>query len=188
MRRRTDRQLSEDDLALWEHVTRGVRAFPGRRLPAAAIAAPLGMATAESAAARKSAQPPAPPSLPKPALKPLAPIERRVKTALKRGQEAIHAVLDLHGMRQDDARLRLISFLRREQASGGRTVLVVTGKGAAGESTSGSERGVLRRMTPHWLRLPELRTVVLGFEEASLRHGGAGALYVRLRKIGDTGR
>lgn len=185
MRRRTDRQLSEDDLALWEHVTRGVRAFPGRRLPAAAIAAPPGTAAAESAGTRKSAQPPAPP---KPALKPLAPIERRVKTALKRGQEAIHAVLDLHGMRQDDAHLRLISFLRREQASGGRTVLVVTGKGAAGESTSGSERGVLRRMTPHWLRLPELRTVVLGFEEASLRHGGAGALYVRLRKIGDTGR
>jgi DNA-nicking Smr family endonuclease len=37
-------------------------------------------------------------------------------------------------------------------------------------------------MVPHWLRLPDLRGVVLGFEEASPQHGGSGALYVRLRR------
>jgi DNA-nicking Smr family endonuclease len=41
---------------------------------------------------------------------------------------------------------------------------------------------VLRRVVPHWLRLPELRALVLGFEEAAPQHGGAGALYVRLRR------
>ena len=41
---------------------------------------------------------------------------------------------------------------------------------------------MLRRSVPHWLRAPELRTVVLGFEEAARHHGGAGALYVRLRR------
>ncbi|MFL5135469.1 MAG: Smr/MutS family protein, partial [Microvirga sp.] len=44
------------------------------------------------------------------------------------------------------------------------------------------ERGVLRRMVPHWLRLPDLRSLVIGFEEASPQHGGSGALYVRLRR------
>ena len=44
------------------------------------------------------------------------------------------------------------------------------------------ERGVLRRLTPQWLREPDLRSVVLGFEEAGRAHGGSGALYVRLRR------
>jgi len=62
-------------------------------------------------------------------------------------------------------------------------VLVITGKGAAATGASlFEERGVLRRIVPHWLRLPELRPLVLGFEEAAQHHGGAGALYVRLRK------
>jgi len=86
-------------------------------------------------------------------------------------------------MRQVEAHDALTSFLRRSQASGHAVVLVVTGKGA---SSAGpffvEERGVLRRVVPHWLRLPELRPLVLGFEEASLHHGGAGALYVRLRR------
>ena len=55
----------------------------------------------------------------------------------------------------------------------------------AGKGRSGaldSERGVLRRQVPEWLGLPEFRSLVVGFEEASIGHGGAGALYVRLRR------
>ena len=42
--------------------------------------------------------------------------------------------------------------------------------------------GVLRRLAPHWLRANDMRSVVLGFEEAARAHGGSGALYVRLRR------
>jgi DNA-nicking Smr family endonuclease len=42
---------------------------------------------------------------------------------------------------------------------------------------------VLRRQVPLWLGLPELRDVVVGFEEAHIAHGGEGALYVRLRRV-----
>jgi DNA-nicking Smr family endonuclease len=35
---------------------------------------------------------------------------------------------------------------------------------------------------PHWLSLPEFRSLVVGFEEANIGHGGAGALYVRIRR------
>ena len=72
---------------------------------------------------------------------------------------------------------------RERSAAGHSLTLVVTGKGgAAPHEPAWQERGVLRRLVPHWLRLPALRALVLGFEEAGLRHGGAGALYVRLRR------
>ena len=44
------------------------------------------------------------------------------------------------------------------------------------------QRGVLRRSVPHWLEEPDLRAVVLGYTQAAVRHGGAGALYVQLRE------
>jgi DNA-nicking Smr family endonuclease len=35
---------------------------------------------------------------------------------------------------------------------------------------------------PHWLALQEFRVYVIGMEEAHVGHGGAGALYVRMRR------
>jgi DNA-nicking Smr family endonuclease len=63
-------------------------------------------------------------------------------------------------------------------------VLVVTGKGRPDDGPRPGDRGVLRRMVPHWLALPEARHIVLGWDEAGTRQGGAGALYVRLRRPG----
>jgi DNA-nicking Smr family endonuclease len=57
-------------------------------------------------------------------------------------------------------------------------VLVITGKGG-GLDTG---RGVLKRQVPLWLALPEFRALVLSVDEASLSHGGEGALYVRVRR------
>ena len=88
-------------------------------------------------------------------------------------------------MRQSEAHAALRGFVLRCQTAGHTVVLVVTGKGGnAGQDRQGSfeERGVLRRTVPHWLRLPDLRTVVVGFEEAVQHHGGGGALYVRIRR------
>jgi DNA-nicking Smr family endonuclease len=120
---------------------------------------------------------------------PLAPLERKLRTRLKRGQQPIEGVIDLHGMRQDEAHGALISFLHRSSGRGARMVLVVTGKGGGGRGLDDhfQERGVLRRNVPHWLRMPELRPLVMGFEEAEANHGGVGALYVRLRRKGMPG-
>jgi DNA-nicking Smr family endonuclease len=126
---------------------------------------------------------PAPGPSPKPALTPLAPVERKTLQALRRGTKTVDSVIDLHGMRQDEAHYALIGFLHRAQASGCAVVLVITGKGGA-PSAHGmfEERGILRRMVPHWLRLADLRSLVIGFDEASPQHGGSGAIYVRLRR------
>ncbi len=179
------RNLTPDELALWRHVTRQVRPMPGRVpqldiRPAddkkSLILKELTMGTAALPA--KLAQ--------KPALPPVLELDRRQKTELKRGKRAIDGVLDLHGMTQTEAHDALAGFLRRMQARGARHVLIVTGKGAAAAggaaSSEGGERGVLRRVVPHWLRLPDLRPIVLAFDEAAERHGGAGALYLTLRR------
>jgi DNA-nicking Smr family endonuclease len=95
----------------------------------------------------------------------------------------VDGTIDLHGMRQEEAHFALVGFLHRAQNAGHAVVLVITGKGgAASPGALFEERGVLRRMVPHWLRLPDLRSLVVGFDEASPHHGGSGALYVRLRR------
>lgn len=111
-------------------------------------------------------------------------LDRKERRALRRRVRDIEATLDLHGMRQDEAHRALISFLRASSARDCAIVLVVTGKGGVSGPGFGDERGVLRRIVPQWLRAPELRPFVVGFEEAAAHHGGAGALYVRLRRRG----
>jgi DNA-nicking Smr family endonuclease len=144
--------------------------------------------SAEPPEAPKAAAP-LPSSAPKPSTKPrqppLAPLERKLKQRVARGQRAIDASIDLHGMRQAEAHGALLSFIHRAHRQGAAIVLVVTGKGDPdiGAIASDRERGVLRRLVPHWLSDPSIRRCVLGFEEAQRGHGGSGALYVRIRRL-----
>jgi DNA-nicking Smr family endonuclease len=109
----------------------------------------------------------------------MAPLGRRARGQLSRGRKEIDARLDLHGMTQTRAHRELFGFLQRARSDGLTFVLVITGKGRAGADP---ERGVLRRQVPQWLSLPEFRSLVVGFEEAHVGHGGEGALYVRIRR------
>jgi DNA-nicking Smr family endonuclease len=120
----------------------------------------------------------------------LARFDQRTKRRLVRGSIAIDERLDLHGYTEAAAHSLLRGFLISARARGARIVLVITGKGQGPGKDRGRalhERGVLRRAVPHWLSDPSLRDVVLGWEEAHLAHGGAGAIYVRLRRIRPTG-
>ena len=92
---------------------------------------------------------------------------------LKRGVAKPAARLDLHGLTQEAAHRALSSFLKDAQKNGQRLVLVITGKGTP---------GVLKTMVPRWLSQPEFSGLITGIETAHIRHGGAGALYVYLRK------
>lgn len=184
MNQRRRRSLTSDEVALWAHVTRHVNPMPGqaRVEPPPAPEPPVAAPTAGSAQPRQPEKPA--PKSPAPALTPLAPLERRLRQRLSRGNHPIDAVIDLHGMRQAEAHDALRGFLYRAQGQGHTVVLVVTGKGGGAVDRGGlfEERGVLRRIVPHWLRLPDLRTVVVGFEEAAQHHGGTGALYIRIRR------
>jgi DNA-nicking Smr family endonuclease len=174
--RRRTRGLTDEEIALWAEVARTVQRRPGA---APAIEPPSKPPQFAARAATPAARPletghPGPP--------PLAPLERKLRRDLQRGRGAIDSALDLHGLNQAEAHHALRSFLSAAQARGDKLVIVVTGKGGAGSSSWIDEPGVLRRLAPHWLRASDLRSVVLGFEEAGRAHGGAGALYVRLRR------
>jgi DNA-nicking Smr family endonuclease len=185
---RRKRSLSEEERALWESVAKQTK--PLRKKHRAAKPPVVDSPATEAPAAAKPAAPPKPPPSTKilrapkpqvpPAAPPLAPLGRRERSQLSRGRKEIDARLDLHGMTQARAHHALSGFLQRAHREGLTFVLVITGKGRAmGDET---ERGVLRRQVPQWLSLPEFRSLVVGFEEAHIGHGGEGALYVRIRR------
>ena len=168
----TGRRLSDDERVLWKGVTRSIAplrkrlAGPAETMPRLRrrrpreVARPAGAPVAENRAENGRAAA-------------VAPLTRKTKQRIARGAHAIDGRLDLHGMTQNEAHDALLSFLRRRQARGAKVVLVITGKGGGGE---GGGRGVLKRMVPLWLGLPELRGLVIGFEAAGVGHGGEGAL------------
>lgn len=134
--------------------------------------------TPGTATAIKAPRPAAPPPPPLP----LHQLEHRYRKKVVRGVKPIDARIDLHGMTQYQAHDRLRGFLYQAQASGHKLVLVITGKGGAPDPAYMGERGVLRRMVPQWLAMPDMRSLVIGYEEAHATHGGSGALYVRIRR------
>jgi len=178
---RRKRGLSEEERALWESVAKQVKPLRKRHRvkPPAASPAPEANAAVKPPASPKHVTSPriAVPAKAEPP--PLAPIGRRERSHLSRGRKEIDARLDLHGMTQTRAHRALFGFLQRAHHDGLTFVLIITGKGKIG---SESERGVLRRQVPQWLGLPEFRSLVVGFEEAHIGHGGEGALYVRVRR------
>lgn len=210
---RRKRTLSPEEQRLWEHVARHVKPLQGRGArpepPETSVALPPVVATPVApppgSGAKKpppKQRPPKAPFLPAyhPPLSAPSPnagppamgLERRERVALRRRSRGVDGAIDLHGMRQAEAQLALIRFLQESRALDRSIVLVITGKGgdvlradmSSGPYGMGDERGVLRRMVPHWLRSPDLRPFVVGFEEAAAHAGGSGALYVRLRRRG----
>ncbi len=115
-----------------------------------------------------------------------APLQMDAKThgKMTRGKILPEARIDLHGMTLAEAHPELIRFLLNAQSAGLRLVLVITGKGKRGPDIGPIPHrvGALRHQVPQWLRLAPLGPAVLQVTEAHLRHGGAGAYYVYLRR------
>jgi DNA-nicking Smr family endonuclease len=160
------------DRALWQRAMRGVKPLTPRSDPP-----PVPTLTKPSEKQENSPVAPAlpPAKSPQPPLDRFAGIDRANAERLKRGKHPIEARLDLHGMTQDEAHRALAVFIRGARAGGKRCVLVITGRGRAGD-------GVLRSAVPRWLNEPELRPHLLAIAKAQPRDGGTGALYVMLRR------
>ena len=178
------RKLTPQDDALWEKIKKTVR--PLERKPAP-VYEELTHGPAQKrqtySGATKIPQTPKPVShplaMPEPHPSPPGPaLNPKSRRRLSRGREDVDDRLDLHGLNQAAAFHALIGFLRAAQADGKRLILVITGKGRSEYGDS----GVLRSAVPKWLAGPEFRGLVAGVEEAGRRHGGGGALYVRLRR------
>ncbi len=102
-------------------------------------------------------------------------IQRKVLRKLRRGEYVVEAELDLHGKRATQARYALAEFLRKAIHNDCRCVRIVHGKGLR----SPDKRPVLKQKIPSWLRK---RNEVLAFCSARHFDGGAGAIYVLLKR------
>jgi DNA-nicking Smr family endonuclease len=105
-------------------------------------------------------------------------LDPRLVTRLRRGEFAVQAHIDLHGMIQADAKLALEEFIVGSVRKGLRTVLVVHGRGL--RSPGGMP--VLKHAAAQWLSHGHMGGYVLAFATARPADGGAGAMYVLLRR------
>jgi DNA-nicking Smr family endonuclease len=104
--------------------------------------------------------------------------DERVMRKLRAGEFATRAHLDLHGLTKDEAKLALERFIDRARIDGHRCVLVVTGRGLH----SKDQVPVLKQGVQQWLSRGRLSRHVLAFCTARPADGGAGAVYVLLRR------
>ena len=105
-------------------------------------------------------------------------LDPRLLTRLRRGEFAVQDHIDLHGMIQPDAKLALQQFVIKSVGKGMRTVLVVHGRGLG----SPGGRPVLKHAAAQWLSHGEIGAHVHAFATAKPQDGGAGAMYVLLRR------
>lgn len=105
-------------------------------------------------------------------------IDPRLVTRLRRGEFAVQAHIDLHGMIQVDAKAALEQFVVNSVRKGLRAVLVVHGRGR--RSPGGMP--VLKHAAAQWLSHGITGGYVLAFATARPADGGAGAMYVLLRR------
>lgn len=175
------RRLSAEEEALWARVVRTVR--PLRE-------------EAEARAADSRPEPSSPP--PKPSFRPDdAP---RAKTArrqppppapdrrtldshwdrrLARGAAAPDFTVDLHGLGQAEAYEAIDRRLELAVETGARLVLLVTGRPPSPDRPG---RGAIRAAVGDWLAASRHARSIAAVRGAHPRHGGAGALYIVLKR------
>ena len=181
------REASEEEL--WARATAGARpveagpdlvpARPPRSLPARAWYADLDAVDALQSLVRGEPQ------------FDLAPGDARLEGAvtgldaevvrrLRRGDYAVERRLDLHGLNREEARGAVERFLRESRLGGTRCVLLVHGRGRHSED----QLPVIKEALQGWLTSGRFGRQVLAFASARPADGGAGALYVLLRRAG----
>ena len=76
----------------------------------------------------------------------------------------------------------LDAALERSRARGDRVILLITGKPPRRDSERPHARGAIRAAVGDWLHASRHADAIAAVRGASPRHGGAGALYIVLRR------
>lgn len=105
-------------------------------------------------------------------------LDRRILRRLKRGDYAVRAHLDLHGLTREPARAAVDTFFAEAKRAQHRCVLIVHGRGL----NSKDNIPVLKGLLKSWLERGRFAKQILAFCTAQNHDGGAGAVYVLLRK------
>ncbi len=105
-------------------------------------------------------------------------LDRRLLSRLRRGDFALQAHVDLHGLNREEARIRVETFLHESRTNDRRCVLIIHGRGL----NSKDQIPVLKDAVRMWLQRGRIARSVLAFATARPTDGGAGAVYVLLRR------
>lgn len=101
-------------------------------------------------------------------------VQNGVFRKLRQGRYELESRLDLHRLFVEQAREAVFTFINDCMANDLRTVLILHGKGEFSETPA-----KLKNCVAHWLKMLE---DVQAYHSAQPQHGGAGAVYVLLRK------
>ena len=173
-----ERRLSAEERALWARVIESVRPLHSdwsETEPVASEMAPVVAAPVRSQP-RRAAPPPPPPARPRPGTTLDASWDRRLSRGLVQPEMSV----DLHGHSLAEAYSYLDERLGRAVSQGVRLLLLITGKAPAGEPPVA--RGKIRAAVGDWLAASPYAGAIAAVRNAHPRHGGAGALYIVLRK------
>ena len=105
-------------------------------------------------------------------------VDHRLAQRLHRGEFTVQEQCDLHGHTVDEAKAVLLRFVTQAYTTGQRCVRVIHGRGR----NSRDNRPILKEQVQIWLSHGGLSRLVLAFATAPAADGGAGAVYVLLRR------
>lgn len=178
-----ERHLAPDERAAWAHVRATVRPLTSSAEPTIVTPPPAARAQVKpvsAGAARRTASTPTP--------RPIAPhgvgvtLDAGWDRRLAQGGVAPDRTIDLHGHTLASAHARLDLELGRAVAHGERVILLVTGRPPRAASERPHARGAIRASVADWLALSRHAGAIAAIRGAHPRHGGAGALYLVLRR------
>ena len=169
---KTPRSLSKEELAIWQQIADQVA--PIKKKPRREEASPKPLKTSRRHVITEEPEKPVPRNRPHTGAKPKSALDHHMLTRLKEGRQRPEGRIDLHGMTEDQAYIHLKSALALAYENNVRVVVVITGKGRSGE-------GLLKRRVPYWLE-DDCAAWITAYQTALQKDGGAGALYVTLRR------
>ncbi|KGB52593.1 Smr protein/MutS2 [Sphingopyxis sp. LC81] len=185
------RRLAPDESALWKKVAATVKPLAKAKAPLAPVAPPT-----------VKPPPPTPRTTAAPAAAPRGPVKlpppRRTHQAatldghwdrrLRKGLVRPDLSIDLHGHTLASAQALLDEAIGRGLMRGARVLLVVAGRLRPGADRlpqmhgDPRPRGAIRASLPDWLAYSPYADQIVALRPAHISHGGAGAVYVILRR------
>lgn len=175
------RRLSAEEQALWQKVVASVRPLHVPPDPAAPAPDPPDPAVAPPRPARPPLIPRKTPQTPARAPAPGTTLDGSWDRRLSRGLIQPDATVDLHGHNLATAYDLLDRRLEQAIASGARVLLLITGKPPVADRRP-TGRGAIRAAVGDWLHASRHASDIAAVRNAHPRHGGAGALYIVLRR------
>jgi len=185
------RRLAPDESALWKKVAATVKPLAKAKAPLAPTAPPT--VSPPKPTPRNIA---APAAAPRPPAK-LPPPRRTHQAAtldghwdrrLRKGLVRPDMSIDLHGHTLASAQTLLDEAIGRGLLRGARVLLVVAGRLRPGADRlpqmhgDPRPRGAIRASLPDWLAYSPYADRIVALRPAHISHGGAGAVYVILRR------